>query len=118
MTRASAPLPSLRYLAHLTDSNGIVEHAEFDRPRREYGYCTDDAGRLLGLAFRLPNDPDAFRLASVALGLLERAHREGAEFRLRQRGNGTWTEDPPSDDAAGRALVGLGTAVTRTLGRS
>jgi hypothetical protein len=110
---ASAPLPSLRYLARLSDSNGIVEHAQFDRPRREYGYCTDDAGRLLGLASRLPGDPDAFHLADVALGFLERAHREGAEFRLRQRGNGTWTEDRPSDDAAGRALFGLGTAVAR-----
>jgi hypothetical protein len=108
---ASAPLPSLRFLARLSDSNGIFEHAEFVRPRREYGYCTDDAGRLLGLASRLPRDPDAFRLAELALGFLERAHRQGGEFRLRQRVDGTWTEDPSSEDAAARALLGLGTAV-------
>lgn len=113
MIGLSAPLPSLRHLARLSDSNGIVEHAEFDRPRYEYGYCTDDAGRLLGLAARLPGDPDAFHLANVALGFLERAHREGAEFRLRQRCDGTWTGDPSSDDAAGRALIGLGTAAAR-----
>lgn len=68
---------------------------------------------MLGPASWLSGDPDAHRLASVALGFLGRAHREGAELRLRQRGNGTWTEDPSSDDAAGRALFGLGTAVTR-----
>jgi hypothetical protein len=107
----TAPRASLRYLARLSDAHGIVEHAEFDRPRREYGYCTDDAGRLLALASRISDDPDALRLATVALGFLERAHRDGAEFRLRQRGDGAWTEDDPSDDAAGRALFGLGTAV-------
>jgi hypothetical protein len=65
---------------------------------------------LLALASRLARDPDAFYLATVALGFLERAHRKGSDFRLRQRGSGAWTEDPPSDDAAGRALFGLGTA--------
>ncbi len=108
---ANSASPSLRYLARLSDPMGIVEHAEFDRPRRDYGYCTDDAGRLLALASRLSNDPDAFELATVALGFLERAHLDGAVFHLRQRGDGTWTEDEPSDDATGRALFGLGTAV-------
>ncbi len=111
MSSRTAPAASLRYLARLTDAFGILEHAEFDRPRRDYGYCTDDAGRLLGLASRLSSDPDALRLATVAVGFLERAHRGDGEFRLRQRGDGTWTKDDPSDDAAGRALFGLGTAV-------
>lgn len=111
MSGNSSPLANLRYLARLSDARGIVEHAEFDRPRRVYGYCTDDAGRLLALASRLSNDADASDLATAALGFLERAHLAGAEFRLRQRGDGTWTEDAPSDDATGRALFGLGTTV-------
>ncbi len=105
--------PSLRYLATLTDERGVVEHADLDRPRRGYGYCTDDAGRLLGLATRLSTDPDAERLAHSALGFLERAYLGGGAFHLRQRGDGTWTGDPPSDDAAARALWGLGIARTR-----
>jgi len=105
-----APAPSLHYLAGLTDDQGVVEHALYDRPRREYGYCTDDAGRLLGLASRLGEDPDSSRLAHACLGFLERAHIAGASFRLRQRGSGEWTSDPSSDDATGRALLGLGTA--------
>lgn len=111
MSSNSALLGNLRHLAQLSDARGIVEHAEFDRPRRDYGYCTDDAGRLLALASRLSNDANSFGLARVALGFLERAHLAGAEFRLRQRGDGTWTKDEPSDDATGRALFGLGTAV-------
>lgn len=110
MNAASAPPPSLRYLAQLTDDEGIFEHARLVQPRREGGYCTDDAGRLLALASRLGDDPDASRLAHVSLGFLERAHARDAQFRLRLRGNGSWTDDVPSDDATGRALLGLGTA--------
>jgi len=104
------PAPSLRHLAAMTDEVGVVEHALYARPRLEEGYCTDDAGRLLALASRLAADPDAARIARSCLGFLERAHTSGARFRLRQRGDGRWTADPPSDDASGRALLGLGTA--------
>lgn len=113
MIESTAPPPSLRHLARLSDSIGVFEHARFDQPRRDYGYCTDDAGRLLALASQLWDDPDAFRLATVATGFLERAHLGGALFRLRLSGDGTWTNDEASDDAAGRALFGLGTAVAR-----
>ena len=106
-------VPSLRYVASLTDENGIVEHAERDRSQREDGYCTDDAGRLLGLAARLSDDPEAERLAHASLGFLERAYLGGGVFRLRQRGDGAWTADPSSDDADARALLGLAVARTR-----
>lgn len=110
LSTASAPLPSLHYLARLSDDEGIFEHASFVQPRREGGYCTDDAGRLLALASRLGDDPAAARLAQISLGFLERAHDGEASFRLRLRGDGNWTDDAPSDDATGRALFGLGTA--------
>ena len=113
MSAGDPPRPSLRYLAKLTDDNGVVEHALYEGPRREYGYCTDDAGRLLALASRMAEDRNAERLAHVALGFLERAHVGGGNFHLRQRGDGSWTSDSPSDDAAARALLGLGTAAAR-----
>jgi hypothetical protein len=105
------PPPSLRHLAVLTDEVGVFEHAWFDEPRRDLGYCTDDAGRLLAVACSLPADPDARRLATVALRFLSWAREDGASsFRLRLAGDGRWTGEPPSDDATGRALLGLGTA--------
>src|ERR1039458_5395003 len=79
----------------------------------ECGYCTDDAGRLLAIASRLAPVPDVPLLARVALGFLRRAHLGGGRVRLRQGTDSTWTDDRPSDDAAGRALLGLGTAAAR-----
>ncbi len=78
------PAPSLRHLAHLTDDVGIVEHARFDRPRFDLGYCTDDAGRLLAVASMLWEDPDAHRLATVGLSFLSRAHNGNGTFKLRR----------------------------------
>jgi hypothetical protein len=107
------PRPSLRHLAHLTDDVGIFEHAHLDQRRVDLGYCTDDAGRLLGLASTMAQDPDAHRLATVALEFLRRAHDgDGGTFRLRLGADGQWTDDPASDDASGRALLGLGTAAS------
>ncbi len=110
MSTGAEPAADLRYLARLTDECGVVEHALLTRPRRDEGYCTDDAGRLLALASRLGDDPHALRLATASLGFLERAHLGAARYRLRQRGSGHWTNDEVSDDATGRALLGLGTA--------
>ncbi len=104
------PEPSLHHLARMTDEVGTLEHAKLACPRYELGYCVDDAGRLLALSSRLASDPDAERLASVALRLLVRAHAGGASFQLRLGADRRFTSDPLSDDAVGRALLGLGTA--------
>ena len=104
------PAPSLRHLTRLSDANGIFEHALFEEPRRELGYCTDDAGRLLRVATRLPWCHDSALLSHVSLSFLEKAYAGDGEFRLRQRPGGEWSDDPPSDDANGRALLGLATA--------
>jgi hypothetical protein len=107
------PDVSLRHVSRLTDDIGIAEHARASVPRRDLGYCTDDAGRALAVAATLPADPDAHRVATVALGFLEGAHIGGGRFRLRRGPGGRWTDHPPSDDANGRALLGLGTAAAR-----
>jgi hypothetical protein len=107
------PAPSLRHVARLTDEIGVTEHARFEQPRPELGYCTDDAGRALALVSRLPSDPDAHRIATASLGFLARANTGAASFRLRCDAHGRWTGDGPSDDASGRALLGLGTAAAR-----
>ena len=67
----------------MTDEVGIVEHARLDRSPSRLGYCTDDAGRLLAVVSKLAADPDAHRLATVALRFLTRAHDGGGMFRLR-----------------------------------
>jgi hypothetical protein len=91
---------------------GIVEHARLARPRRDPGYCANDSGRLLAVVSKLAADPAAPRLATVALGSLTRAYYGGGSFRLRLGPVAAWTDDPRSDDAAGRALYGRGTAAS------
>ena len=113
VANVSAGPPRLDYLASITTGDGVFEHARYDRPRVELGYCTDDAGRLLALACRLAHDPVAHRLARGALRYLERAHLGGGAFRLRLQVDGRWSDGDVSDDANGRALLGLGTAAAR-----
>ena len=103
--------PSLVHLSRLTEGRGIVEFARLDVPDPSSGYCTDDAGRLLEVVSRLPRGLEQHRLSVVALGFLEGAH-DGDGFRLRQRFDGSWTDDPSSDDATGRALQGLAIGAT------
>jgi hypothetical protein len=106
------PSPSLRHVARLTDAVGIVEHARGATPQPAVGYCTDDAGRALAVAARLAGEPRARRVATVALGFLGRAQLGDGRFRLRFRPRVGWG-DERSDDADGRALLGLGTALGR-----
>ncbi len=105
----STPPPTLAHLSRITDDLGIVEHALFARARVDATYCTDDAGRLLALTSRLAREPQSMRLALSALNFLERAHRDEGTFLLRCDAEGTWS-DEQSDDATGRALLGLASA--------
>jgi hypothetical protein len=105
----SAPDPTLRHLSRLTDYTGIFEHAIGALPRRDDGYCTDDAGRALAVACR-SGEPVAERIAEVVLAFLIHAHAGGGRFRLRMGFDRRWTSDPLSDDANGRAIYGLGVA--------
>ena len=105
---------NLSHLERLTDAHGIVEHALGDVPRRELGYCTDDAGRLLGLVAPYSDDAACERLCWSALSFLGDAS-DATGFRLRRGADGAWTDDPPSDDATGRALEGLGVAAATAI---
>jgi hypothetical protein len=100
---------NLSHLEQLCDSRGIVEHAQGDRPLRALGYCTDDAGRLLGVLGPVSDDPACSRLCEVALSFLEDASEGADGFRLRRFADVTWSAER-SDDATGRALEGLGIA--------
>lgn len=106
------PGPDLRHLLRMAGPEGVFEHACLGQPRPELGCCTDDAGRALALASRLPSDPCAEGLAVLTVDFLERAHVGDGRFRLRLGPDRNWTADAPSDDAAGRALFGLGVAAS------
>ena len=108
---SAPPAPTLAHLKRLTDDNGIVEHALLSEPRENASYCTDDAGRLLGLVSHMDQYRHSEALALSAIGFLERAYRGDATFRLRCDARGRWSAEV-SDDATGRALLGLAHAAT------
>ena len=113
-----SPAPSLHDLRELSGPFGLFEHALGREPRPGTGYCTDDNGSALALACQLPDDPFAEELAALSLGFLERAHTGSCHFRLRLGQGGSWTPDPPSDDATGRALLPAASlAAGEALGR-
>ncbi|MBW4077690.1 MAG: glycosyltransferase [Acidobacteria bacterium] len=102
----STPPATLAHLERLSDQRGIVEHAYLAEPRSDASYCTDDAGRLLALVAHMHDHRYARHLAVIAVNFLERAYRGDASFLLRHDERERWS-DEVSDDATGRALLGL-----------
>jgi hypothetical protein len=111
---ARLPRASLAPLVRRLDHVGVMEHARGPVPSAEYGHCTDDAGRALGLAVMLDGDPDAEVVASACLRQLDRSLCQG-DFWLRLGSDGRPSDEPSSsDDATARALWGLGLAAVDT----
>jgi hypothetical protein len=99
----------LSVLDRLTDGTGIIEHAWHSVPRYAGGYCTDDNGRALALVSEVGGD-GAASFARRYLAFLVHAHLGDGRFRLRLGYDRRWTDDPPSEDADGRAIRGIATA--------
>lgn len=113
MVDGVAVSPHLRHVWRLSTPLGMFEHCRLTRPLPEHGFCTDDSSRLLVLAARERADTTAVVLADRSLRFLELAHR-GGRFANRRAVDGAWLDDgrsPDCDDASGRALWGLGSAV-------
>jgi hypothetical protein len=111
------PEPRFRHLRRLTDHCGVWEHAEYDVPRIEHGYCTDDNARALVVACHHEGASlDAAVVAAVTLRFVLDARDGAGRFRNRRRADGVWLDEPRSDDADGRALWALGTAARSAPG--
>lgn len=108
------PVPCFDHLAHLTTALGVWEHAELLTPRVAHGYCTDDNARALIVVSREQTDrPLLDELAAVYLRFVLDARRPDGSFRNRRRHDGTWWDEPGSDDSQGRAWWALGVAAAR-----
>jgi glycosyltransferase involved in cell wall biosynthesis len=119
--RGPGPLPALKldHLRRLTDGTGIVQHATYDIPNLDEGYCTDDNARALTVGVRLES-------AGVAAPWLDRAvatyaaflghafDRRSGRFRNFLGFDRRWRDERGSDDCLGRAIVALGTCVGRS----
>lgn len=123
-TLASRPsgLPEMRldHVRAMTDDTGMLQHATFDVPRYDEGYCLDDNARGLLLMALVEDagteDGKAGRaLASRYLAFVRHAFdAERGRFRNFMSYARQWTEECGSEDSHGRALWALGTLVGRS----
>jgi hypothetical protein len=103
--------PVLDHLDRLTDDRGLFEHADHAVPRREHGYCVDDAARGLVVMCHEPAPgPTAGRLARCYLAFVLDALDPAGACHNRMAVDGKWHDEAATGDCWGRALWGLGVA--------
>lgn len=106
--------PPYDHLGTMTDHNGIFEHARFDAPRREHGYCVDDVARALIVVARDRQQTATLRkLSAIYLRFLESAVSAGGLAHNRMDVRGEWSDEPAMGDWWGRLLWALGTVAAR-----
>jgi glycosyltransferase involved in cell wall biosynthesis len=114
---ADLPQINLDHVAIMTDDTGMLQHAMFNVPRYDEGYCLDDNARALLLMTLLEeagsDDPRVMRtLTSRYLAFVSHAfNRPLGRFRNFMSHSRTWREEQGSEDSHGRALWALGTVV-------
>jgi glycosyltransferase involved in cell wall biosynthesis len=114
------PEIKLEYLRRMTDDTGMLQHAKYTVPDRTHGYCVDDNARALIVAVTLqelqPLDSALSDLAAIYLSFLGHAfNAQTGRFRNFMSYERCWLEETGSEDSHGRAIWGLGVAVS--LGR-
>ncbi|HSZ38551.1 MAG TPA: glycosyltransferase [Trebonia sp.] len=103
--------PVFDHLERLTDDRGLFEHALGAAPRREHGYCVDDAARGLVVVCREPDPaPVTDRLARCYLAFVLDALEPAGTCHNRMAVDGQWHDEAALGDWWGRALWGLGVA--------
>ncbi len=108
---SDADQPVLDHLDRLTDERGLFEHARHATPRREHGYCVDDAARGLVVMCHEPEPgPTARRLARCYLAFVLGALDPTGACHNRMAVGGEWCDETGTGDWWGRALQGLGAA--------
>ncbi len=116
---AGLPELNLAHLRLLTDGTGLLQHAVYNVPRYDEGYCLDDNARALLLMTLLEDagtDEDAAvrAVASRYLAFVNHAfNRSTGRFRNFMSYERRWTETAGSEDSHGRAAWALGAVVGR-----
>ena len=107
------PPIKLDHLRVLTDYTGILQHAKFNVPDRNHGYCTDDNARSLLLSVMLQNEvqdvDEVNRLTSIYLSFIDYAYNPvTGKFRNFMNYERQWLDKEGSEDSIGRTAWALG----------
>ena len=117
---AELPQVNLDHVEVMTDDTGMLQHATFNVPRYDEGYCLDDNARALLLMTLLEDegleDQTVVRkLASRYLAFVSHSFNTSlGRFRNFMNYSRFWREESGSEDSHGRALWSLGTVVGRS----
>lgn len=119
------PAHRLDHIRRMTDGTGIFQHALYNVPNYDEGYCTDDNARALLLCNLLDQRDGGLApqtmgaLASTYVAFLSAAlDRQSGKFRNFMSHGRAWLEEAGSEDSHARALwaVGTGAAHSRDEG--
>jgi len=122
LAKRPAELPELElgHLEVMTDDTGLLQHAAFNVPRYDDGYCLDDNARAL-MAMALIEDGEEHddktvrALRSRYFAFVRHAFDpETGRFRNFMSYSRQWHEGLGSEDSHGRAIWALGTVVGRS----
>lgn len=121
LTRAAVfPEVKLNHLRAMSDSTGLLQHASYDVPCYDHGYCLDDNARALLLTILLEDcgAEDVAQIRSLTtryLAFVSYAFDPvSSRFRNQMSYSRAWTEDCGSEDSHARALWALGAMVGRS----
>jgi glycosyltransferase involved in cell wall biosynthesis len=114
---AELPEVNIDHVEIMTDDTAMLQHAAFNVPRYDEGYCLDDNARALLLMTLLEDsgagDPRTVRkLASRYLAFVNHAFEAPTgRFHNFMSHSRQWLDAVGSEDSHGRALWALGTVV-------
>jgi hypothetical protein len=100
----------LDHLDRMTDSTGLIQHANFSVPRRESGYTTDDNARALRLCVHLWGEGPSKRMlarVSTYLSFLEHARCPASGFHNFLSYQRDWLDANGTGDCQGQAVRAL-----------
>lgn len=107
--------PQFTHLNNMSDDWGLFEHAEFDQPRKEHGYCLDDVARGLIVTSRNKAAESVVRdMHQVYFAFVDEAITSDGKAHNRRNAEGEWTDSPAVGDWWGRGIWGLGNMVADT----
>jgi len=111
----------LDHIERMSDGTGLIQHALFNVPNFQEGYCADDNARglilcnLLGELAGRARTERLDRLATSYLAFLSASYnRATGRFRNFMSHSRDWLEDSGSEDSQARVLWALGLAAGRT----
>lgn len=110
------PTLNLSHLRLMSDDTGLIQHASYNVPNADEGYCVDDNVRALILMAHLEESEQSDALLTTRyLAFIHHAFNpETGRFRNFLSYNRHWLEAQGSEDSHGRSLWALGTMLGRT----